>query len=335
MVSFRLLQHIFSIDKLSVVSLMLVTLQLISSNFAYADIQRRFQLNSEPEGAVVCNKVLKRETCLGQTPFSIDLRFNNSNESKKYVFYKLGYEPLTLNLSVSSNEKSIKLLKTDLFPDPSQLLNRELTSLQRSINTKTHNVIYNYSNGNDQNFQLIGKLKAVRHDDQTALKLNLIVNNHAVLKDIKKASRIKVEAKKHQQLMKALNTHGIFAVFDVIKSSVDTLPIDVIEFGVTYSSTHAVLDSYTQESQYSRKTGSYCSGDYCYDTFTTYTAYKDVTVVKDRDITVDYVFLAEPKKLESSQGQLYSNLSNISVYTNDTPDNDFQKIEIVSPLVTP
>jgi hypothetical protein len=313
----------------------LVSLVLMShSAETKAEILRQVKFVSNPVGAVVCKKVLKNETCHGKTPLSLDLDFNNQNESKKFVFYKTGYQIETVQVTPGSKDVSITLQKLDLFPDPALLENKELKELQEAINYRTGKAIYSYGAGKDENFQLIGRLEALNYEKLTGLKFSVLINNYSVLKDIKKASRITNNEKKNRQLMKTLNHHGIFEFYDMIASSVASLPIDIIEFDVTYSGVQAVLDYNQMKQTYSRWTGTTCSGSgsgrTCYDTFKVYTTTKDVTVVKDENVTVDYIFIADHKELMSSPGTgIYDQLDQVRIYTNDNPKNEYEQIKFV------
>ncbi|HSR01775.1 MAG TPA: hypothetical protein VLM20_03200, partial [Methylophilaceae bacterium] len=111
--------------------------------------QTTVAFNSKPEGAAVCKKVLKRETCIGTTPMQLDVGFINSHESKKFKIYKIGYEPFTAKITSDTHHVSIVLNKQDLFPNPAQIENAKLKSLQTAINTQTSSIIYNTNHGND------------------------------------------------------------------------------------------------------------------------------------------------------------------------------------------
>ncbi|HEY5702197.1 MAG TPA: hypothetical protein VIV20_01860 [Gammaproteobacteria bacterium] len=319
-------------SELRSVAILVSLVLIVYSAVTRADILRQVKFNSNPVGAVVCKKVLKNETCHGKTPFSLNLEFNNQNESKKFVFYKTGYQTETIQVTPESNDVSITLQKLDLFPDPALLHNKQLKELQEAINFRTEKAIYSYAGGKDENFQLIGRLEALNYENLTGLKFSVLINNYSVLKDIKKASRISNNEKKYRQLMKTLNRHGIFEFYDMIAGSVASLPIDVVEFDVTYSGAQAVLDYNQVKETYSRWTGTTCSGSgssrTCYDTFDVYTKTKDVTVVKDENVTVDYIFIADHKELMSSPGaDIYDQLDQVRIYTNDNPKNEYEQIK--------
>lgn len=319
-------------SELRSVAILVSLVLIVYSAVTRADILRQVKFNSNPVGAVVCKKVLKNETCHGKTPFSLNLEFNNQNESKKFVFYKTGYQTETIQVTPESNDVSITLQKLDLFPDPALLHNKQLKELQGAINFRTEKAIYSYAGGKDENFQLIGRLEALNYENLTGLKFSVLINNYSVLKDIKKASRISNNEKKYRQLMKTLNRHGIFEFYDMIAGSVASLPIDVVEFDVTYSGAQAVLDYNQVKETYSRWTGTTCSGSgssrTCYDTFDVYTKTKDVTVVKDENVTVDYIFIADHKELMSSPGaDIYDQLDQVRIYTNDNPKNEYEQIK--------
>lgn len=319
-------------SELRSVAILVSLVLIVYSAVTRADILRQVKFNSNPVGAVVCKKVLKNETCHGKTPFSLNLEFNNQNESKKFVFYKTGYQTETIQVTPESNDVSITLQKLDLFPDPALLHNIKLKELQEAINFRAEKAIYSYAGGKDENFQLIGRLEALNYENLTGLKFSVLINNYSVLKDIKKASRISNNEKKYRQLMKTLNRHGIFEFYDMIAGSVASLPIDVVEFDVTYSGAQAVLDYNQVKETYSRWTGTTCSGSgssrTCYDTFDVYTKTKDVTVVKDENVTVDYIFIADHKELMSSPGaDIYDQLDQVRIYTNDNPKNEYEQIK--------
>jgi hypothetical protein len=309
----------------------LVSLVLMAhSAVTQAEILRQVKFISNPGGAVVCKKVLKNETCHGKTPISLNLDFNNQNESKKFVFYKTGYQIETVQVTPGSNDVSITLQKLDLFPDPTLLENKKLKELQEAINYRTGKAIYSYGAGKDENFQLLGRLEALSYENLTGLKFSVLINNYSVLKDIKKAARITNNEKKYRQLMKTLNYHGIFEFYDMIASSVASLPIDIIEFDVTYSGVQAVLDYDQVKQTYSRWTGTTCSGQTCYDTFDVYTTIKDVTVVKDENVTVDYIFIADHKEMMSTpDAGIFDQLDQVRIYTNDNPKNEYEQIKYV------
>ena len=319
-------------SELRSVAILVSLVLIVYSAVTRADILRQVKFNSNPVGAVVCKKVLKNETCHGKTPFSLNLEFNNQNESKKFVFYKTGYQTETIQVTPESNDVSITLQKLDLFPDPALLHNKQLKELQEAINFRTEKAIYSYAGGKDENFQLIGRLEALNYENLTGLKFSVLINNYSVLKDIKKASRISNNEKKYRQLMKTLNRHGIFEFYDMIAGSVASLPIDVVEFDVTYSGAQAVLDYNQVKETYSRWTGTTCSGSgssrTCYDNFNVYTTTKDVTVVEDENFTVNYIFIADHKELMSSPGTgIYDQLDQVRIYTNDNPKNEYEQIK--------
>jgi hypothetical protein len=322
------------ISELRSVAILISLVLIVHSAITQADILHQIKFISNPGGAVVCKKVLKNETCHGKTPLSLNLEFNNQNESKKYVFYKTGYQTEAIQVTPESSDVSITLQKLDLFPDPALLENKKLKELQEAINYRAEKAIYSYAGGKDENFQLIGRLEALNYENLTGLKFSVLINNYSVLKDIKKASRISNNEKKYRQLMKTLNRHGIFEFFDVISGSVASLPIDIVEFDVTYSGVQAVLDYNQVKETYSRWAGTTCSGSgssrTCYDTFNVYTTTRDVTVVEDENVTVDYIFIADHKELMSTPvAGIYDQLDQVRIYTNDNPNNEYEQIKHV------
>ncbi len=298
-----------------------------------ADTQRQVKFISDPGGAIVCKKAARSETCFGKTPLSLDLEFANLNESQRLYIYKTGYESKEVQVGPDSNKISVKLEKQELFPNPGEQENNDLKKLQEAINSRVGNAIYSYKDGMDQNFQLIGMMDVFLHENQRIFNFSVLVNNASVLRKLKKASRMRNQQKKHRSIMETLDQDGIFDFFNMIARSVASLPIDVIEFNVMFSKAQAVLDFDQVQEYRSRWSGRSCSGtgssQYCVDRYDIYTVTRDVTVVDDKDVTVNYAFMADPKTLGPFlDSGIYGHLDKVNIYTNDNRKNTYELITV-------
>jgi len=302
-----------------------IVLLLVCSLNVLADTQNTISFDSTPDGAVVCKKVLKRETCYGKTPIQLDISFNNINETKKYIIYKVGYEPSIIQVTPNTKEVNFALSKQSLFPNPEHFQNSELKALQAAINSQLNHAIYKRGHGNEQNFHLTGQIEAFKNGDLTGMKFNILFNNYSVLKDIKKASRKSDEVQKHAALMRAFNEHGAFTFFNTIAEAVATLPLDIIEFDLTYSAMQVVLD-YVQINQSRLVLCTYCYGD-----LKTTRSTKNITILKDEEVIVDYIFLANHEQLRSAENKgIYENLHQFEIFTNNNPDKTFKQIAVTA-----
>ena len=317
-------------NRVALVILMLSLLALVPIVKAGNSLPIRF--TSIPNAAVVCKKVGKNEACHGKTPLTLKLEFKDLNESRRYVLHKIGYHSATVLVTADSDEVTIKLDKQPLFLNPKLHKIDKLQKLQRSVNSRVAKIIYSYQGSPDQNFRPTGKFAVIKtSNNKIRFKFSVLINNSTILKSLKKAGRTRNEAKRYSNVIKILRQHSVFDYFDTIARSVNPESFDAIEFNVLYSKSQAVLDFDQVEEINQRWTGSYYTsyGDVVQEvnTYEVYSTSRDVTVVKDRIHSVDYTFLSEnntlPKVINSG---LFAQLSNITIFTNDTRKNTYKRI---------
>lgn len=132
--------------------------------------------------------------------------------------------------------------------------------------------------------------------------------------------------------MNAFNEAEVFAMFDEVIKAISPLPLDKVVFNVMYAKSASVLDFDQVERINQRYTGSYYTSygnvTHRVDSYKTYTTRQDVTVIKDKDVSIDYSFIVGKSVGRSVGGAKFSDLlGKIEIITNDTPNSKYEKIE--------
>ena len=290
---------------------------------------QKLRVSSTPSGATVCLKVLDREECFGKTPLVVEV--GDSDSSKRFVFRKLGYKTREQYAGSAAEHLSAALEKRDLLHDAGKHTDAELRNVQRGVNERISKLVYQSEFAGQEYFDLVGQRTVYRNADGIVMAFPVLINSPEALRRLKQAGRERAGQKRHAATVKVLDDIGIFALFDAVMRSVSGLPLDKVAFNVLYSRSVAVLDFDQVEHINQRYVGSHYTGygnvRQRVDTYEIYTTRQDVTVVKDKTVSVDYTFIADTKS--GGSRRFRDSLDRIDVVTNDTPNSRYQKVDLV------
>lgn len=290
----------------------------------------KVQLSSSPAGATVCKKVLDREDCFGKTPLFIEVE---ADSSTKLIFRKLGYKARELYVEPNTGKVSIALEKRDLLFDPGKHADSNVRIIQQNVNDQLSKLIYQVQFEGEKYFDLVGQRTVFKGGEGTVLAFPVLINSPEALRKLKQAGRARDPQKRYAGTVDVLDDIGVFSLFEAVMKSVSMLPLDKIAFNVLYSKSVAVLDVDQIENINRRYTGSYYteygSVRHRVDKYETYTTRQNVTVVRDKAVSIDYTFvIGKNVGRFAGQGRFLDLLDKIDIITNDTPDNQYQRIEI-------
>lgn len=287
----------------------------------------KVQFTSTPAGATVCKKVLDREACFGKTPLLADIG-PQSGSSTKVMVRKLGYRTREIYIEPGAQKMSVALEKRDLLYDPGKQADSQLRQVQQDVNDRLSKVIYQTQFDGQQYFDLVGQRTIYKDGEGLVLAFPVLVNSHEALRRLKQAGRARDTQARHAATVDVLAEIGVFEVFEAVMAAVRTLPMDKIAFNVLYSRSVAVLDFDQVEHLNQRYVGTHYTGygntRQRVDTYEMYTTRQDVTVVRDRSVSVDYTFIVGKS---TGHGRFVDLLDKIEVITNDTPKSQYQKIQ--------
>lgn len=289
---------------------------------------QKLRVSSSPSGATVCMKVLDREECLGKTPLVVDL--GDSDSSKKLVFRKLGYKTREQYAGPAAGQLSATLEKRDLLHDAGKHTDAGLRNVQRGVNERISKLVYQSEFAGQEYFDLVGQRTVYRSAGGVVMAFPVLINSPEALRRLKQAGRERAGPKRYAATVKVLDDIGTFALFDAVMKSVSGLPLDKVAFNVLYSKSVAVLGFDQVEHINQRYIGSHYTGygnvRQRVDTYEIYTTRQDVTVVKDKTVSVDYTFIADAKS--GGSRRFRDSLDGIDVVTNDTPNSRYQKVDL-------
>jgi hypothetical protein len=287
----------------------------------------KVQLGSTPAGAIVCKKVLDREECFGKTPLLADVG-SQSASSTKVIVRKFGYRAREIYIEPGAQQMSVTLEKRDLLYDPGKQADSRLRRVQQEVNDRLSKVIYRAEFQAERYLDLVGQRTIYKDGEGLVLAFPVLVNSADALRRLKQAGRARNTQARHAAAVEVLADIGVFEVFEAVMAAVWTLPVDKIAFNVLYSKSVAVLDFDQIEHLNRRYVGTHYTGygdtRQRVDTYEIYTTRQDVTVVKDKTLSVDYTFVVG-KSIGS--GKFVDLLDKIDVVTNDTPKNQYQKVQ--------
>jgi hypothetical protein len=283
--------------------------------------------SSTPAGATVCRKVLDREDCFGKTPFLADMA-PQSGSSMKVIVRKLGYRAREIYVEPGAQRVSIALEKRELLYDPAKQADGGLRKIQQDVNERLSQVIYQTELEGQEYFDLVGQRTIYKGGEGVVLAFPVLVNSAEALRRLKQAGRTRDSQARHSGAVKVLADIGVFELFDAVMASMRTLPLDRIAFNVLYSRSVAVLDFDQVEHLNQRYVGTHYTGygntRQRVDTYEMYTTRQDVTVVRDRTVSIDYTFIVGKS---TGPGKFVDLLDRIDIVTNDTPKNEYQKVQ--------
>ena len=284
-------------------------------------------VTSTPSGVTVCYKKGKREKCFGQTPITIKIDFSNLNGSKKLIFSKLGYKHKQHYITADSKKVFVHLTKQNLFFNPKKHKNARLQQLQKKVNSKLEKLIYLSNNKfSKMRYQFIGKLKLSNTNNLVELQIDILLNDPATLKELKKAGREHNKEKKLLKTVAIFNKNDIFNLIDSVADDISFFKIDKIRFTLYYTKSKTILD-FNQLTTYEKiyvgtTTSVSYSGDYktttSTDHYKTVVKTKDITVVRDKDILSYYTFIIPTKIYNKQSKGTYKLLNKVDILTNDT-----------------
>lgn len=296
-----------------------------AAEVVYAD--SKVQFTSTPAGATICKKVLDRENCFGKTPLSADIGLQ-AGSSTKVIVKKLGYRAREVYVEPGAQKMSVALEKRDLLYDPGRHADSQLRKVQQGVNDRLSKVIYQTEFEGEKYFDLVGQRTVYKGGEGLVLAFPVLVNSPEALRRLKQAGRARDTQARHAGTVDVLADIGVFDVFEAVMAAVSTLPLDKIAFNVLYSRSVAVLDFDQVEHLNQRYIGSHYTGygnvRQRVDTYEMYTTRQDVTVVRDKTVSVDYTFVVGKS---AGRGKFVDLLDRIDIVTNDTPKNQYQKIE--------
>ena len=316
-------------------SVCLTLLSVFFSGIAYADPQANGKIlfKSSPSGATVCKKVLDREECFGRTPLSVDIGDEGTNSSHKFIVKKIGYGTHGLYVDQETADVSIALKKQDIFFDPDKQKDAKIRDVQRGVNERLSKLIYSSGIHAEPNFELVGQRTVYRTDEGIVLAYPVLINSYEALRELKRAGRVRDRQKRYASTLGALNDAGVFSMFDDVLKAIAPLPLDKVLLNVMYTKSGSVLDIDQVQQFHRRHTGSYYTSygsvTHKVDSYETYATTKDVTVVRDKVVSVDYSFIVDKSVVRSAGAVKFSGvLDKIEIVTNDTPNGKYGKIEI-------
>lgn len=288
---------------------------------------RQIRVSSTPPGATVCAKVLDREECFGKTPLVVEAA--DSGSSRKFVFRKLGYKTREQYADPATERLSATLEKRDLLYDAGRHSDAGIRNIQRGVNDRISGLIYQSQFAGQEYFDLVGQRTVYRSAEGIVMAFPVLINSPEALRKLKQAGRERAGQKRYAATVKILDEIGAFELFDAVMKSVSNLGLDKVAFNVLYAKSVAVLDFDQVEHINQRYIGTHYTGygnvRQRVDTYEVYTTRQDVTVVKDKTVSVDYTFIVDVKAAGSRSFR--DALDRIDVVTNDTANNRYQKIE--------
>lgn len=318
----------------TIVLLLILFGQYLPAYAAESTTTHKIQFLTAPTDAVVCNRIGRREHCHGKTPLALGLSFNNAEESKKFEIRKLGYQRVVVLVTSGSANVDVNLEKQELFPDTSRYQPETLRQLQSKVNLRLGNAIYAYRGLGDWKIQVYGKFGLYQAEDGSKrLKFSILLNSQSTLKELKKASRTRNESQRKRKIMDTLRDSGVFNYFDMVSESMRGLSIDTLDFNVFFSRSKAVLD-FEQVNKLKREYAgstysSYGGAVYRSDNYNVYTITEDVTVVKDKNVTINYQFLADQNLLlTGKKPDSFNQLDKMVVYSNDNRKNKVKRMKL-------
>lgn len=296
---------------------------------------RKIRVDSTPPGATVCAKVLDREECFGRTPLVVDAA--DSDSSKKFVFRKLGYKTREQYAEPTTERLSAVLEKRDLLYDAEKHADARIRNIQRRVNDRISGLIYKSQFAGQEYFDLVGQRTVYRRAEEIVMAFPVLINSPEALRRLKQAGRERSSQERYAATAKILDEIGAFELFDAVMESVSNLGLDKVAFNVLYAKSVAVLDFDQVEHINHRYIGTHYTGygsvRQQVDTYEVYTTRQDVTVVKDKTVSIDYTYIVD---MNAAGSRSFRNaLDRIDVVTNDTPNNQYQKIERRIGISTP
>jgi hypothetical protein len=291
-------------------------------------------ISSVPSGALVCKKSLRHEECYGTTPVSVELEFNDVNESKKILLKKIGYKAAEHIVDIDSRKISITMDRQNILFAPDRHQDKKLKQLQRQVNARIQDVIYSPGKLIEPNFEFINQIKVNESDSRIYLSVSILVNSSESLKEIKKAGRERQDQRKLYLTIEAFNKNEIFDLFDSIASSLVSLSLDKIEFNILFSKSKAVLDFKQVEEITQQYTGSYYTTTggttQRVDTYALYSSKRDVTIVNDNKTLVNYILLEDFNLVKAGKWDgIYFNIDKIAIFTNDNRKDQLKEIQYI------
>jgi hypothetical protein len=271
--------------------------------------------------------VLDREECFGKTPLVADVG-SQSGSSTRVVVKKLGYRPRVLYIEPDAQRMSVALEKRDLLYDPGKHADSQLRKVQQGVNDRLSKVIYQTEFEGEKYFDLVGQRTVYKGSEGLVLAFPVLVNSPEAMRRLKQAGRARDTRARHAGTVDVFADIGVFEMFEAVMAAVAALPLDKVAFNVLYSKSVAVLDFDQVEHLNQRYIGSHYTGygntRQRVDTYEMYTTRQDVTVVRDKTVSVDYTFIVSRS---AGQGKFVDMLDRIDVVTNDTPKSQYQKVE--------
>jgi hypothetical protein len=309
-------------------------LALVLFAFARLGVAATISFVSDPPGATVCKKLLEREECFHGTPLQIDLEAT-ATSSQRFLVRKLGYQTRSVLVEPTSAEIAVKLVKQDLFRAPQVHDDIKLRELQRTVNERLARVIYEDRAGREADFELVGQRGMVRAEGTVQLVFPLLVNSYQALRKLRRAGRMRDAEKRHAAAFEAFAWAGIFDFFDDVARALAPLPVDRIVFKVLYAKSVAVLDFDQVQMLGQRYTGSYYNSiggtTQRIDTYEVFTTTQDVTVVKDQNVAIDYVFSLDLNLVRGGRLRTLDLLPRMDIHTNDSRGGRYQKVSVPKP----
>jgi hypothetical protein len=278
-----------------------------ASSMADDDIglSRNIQFTSNPSGVLVCQKILRKEECLGKTPLNRNFMFNSQASTKKMVFRRFGYQTAEIIIDSSTDRAHVPLKKRDIISSSMSLSSDSQKQVTDEVTSTLLGLIYQADSAADYRFDIAGKV-TLTIADKSLLQLSVLVSDKNSHEKLRKANRTRNISAKHNNVLDVFKELRIIDFFtDVAHHTQEH--IEEYSFNIVYSQNRAALGFeqvhyYTQYytgSYYTRQAGEYIR----VDKFDVLKHAKDETVVRPEGVSelIEYNFTFSASTVSQNQ----------------------------------
>lgn len=295
---------------------------------AYSFEQKNLPFESEPTGALVCERRKGVIACFDRTPCRVTVEFASASNAREYILKKIGYKTAKITVTRADETIHIAMKREELFEETAKESVEELLDVRRQVvKVLSRRIHEDLALFDDSGFDLLGRIGVLLQPDGYYVGLGVILDDRFRQSSLRQLERIRNTRERQEALVRTvLEYAGGRVLVELGKTLRSIKKLKGIILNVHYMKNRSVLEDDIDTFRV-HKTWHWEQGGYRYEKHFWYTQEVSGTNVKDIEDMYTVAVKADIKDIPLNEAQCCTSIVTAGeIYTNDNRNRKMERL---------